>query len=172
MKSRAIEKFLGYLRAVRNASPQTLRSYRTDLGQFLNYLSPPGSEPVGRLRKSITGLSANIWDTCTISSLQKISMARKLAALRSFFKFCAREGMIRDNPARLVATPKLPKRLPSVLSAEEMNAFLDQLRCAPVQLRRPRRQTRDAQNGRATKAQVLLSATAPFSSCCTPRGCA
>ena len=38
-------------------------------------------------------------------------MARKLASLRSFFKFCAREGMVRDNPARLVATPKLPKRI-------------------------------------------------------------
>ena len=59
--------------------------------------------------------------------LQKSSMARKLASLRSFFKFCAREGMIRDNPARLVATPKLPKRLPAVLSAEEMSSFLDQL---------------------------------------------
>jgi len=59
--------------------------------------------------------------------LQKRSMARKLASLRSLFKFCAREGLVRDNPARLVATPKLPTRIPAVLSAEEMNAFLDRL---------------------------------------------
>jgi integrase/recombinase XerC len=59
--------------------------------------------------------------------LQKSSIARKLAALRSFFKYCVREGMIKENPARLVPTPKLPKRIPSVLSAEEMNGFLNQL---------------------------------------------
>src|SRR5437879_12809028 len=57
-------------------------------------------------------------------------MARKLAALRSFLKFCAREGMVRENAARLVATPRLPKRVPSILSAEEMNEFLDGLAAA------------------------------------------
>jgi integrase/recombinase XerC len=59
--------------------------------------------------------------------LQKSSIARKLAALRSFFKYCVREGRLQENPARLVPTPKLPKRIPSVLSAEEMNGFLNQL---------------------------------------------
>jgi integrase/recombinase XerC len=59
--------------------------------------------------------------------MEKSSIARKLASLRSFFKFCVREGMLKENPARLVPTPKLPKRIPSVLSAEEMNGFLNQL---------------------------------------------
>ena len=59
--------------------------------------------------------------------LQKSSIARKLAALRSFFKYCVREGLLKESPARLVPTPKLPKRVPSVLSAEEMNGFLNQL---------------------------------------------
>src|SRR5439155_7625835 len=59
--------------------------------------------------------------------LQKSSIARKLASLRSFFKYCVREGLLKENPARLVPTPKLPKRIPSVLSAEEMNGFLNQL---------------------------------------------
>ena len=59
--------------------------------------------------------------------LEKSSIARKLAALRSFFKYCVREGRLPENPARLVPTPKLPKRIPSVLSAEEMNGFLNQL---------------------------------------------
>ena len=59
--------------------------------------------------------------------LKKSSIARKLAALRSFFKYCVREGRLKENPARLVPTPKLPKRIPSVLSAEEMNGFLNQL---------------------------------------------
>jgi len=59
--------------------------------------------------------------------LEKSSIARKLAALRSFFKYCVREGHLKENPARLVPTPKLRKRIPSVLSAEEMNGFLNQL---------------------------------------------
>jgi len=122
----AIEKFLAYLRVVRNASPHTLRSYRNDLRQFLEYLSPPGAPEVslqGIDHRVIREFLGHLHDR----KLQKRSMARKLASLRSLFKFCAREGLVRDNPARLVATPKLPTRIPAVLSAEEMNAFLDRL---------------------------------------------
>jgi len=122
----AIGKFLEYLRAVRNASPHTLRSYQCDLEQFLAYLSPAESSPPtvrGIDHRVIREFLGYLHD----EKLQKSSMARKLASLRSFFKFCAREGLIRDNPARLVATPRLPKRLPAVLSAEEMNAFLNEL---------------------------------------------
>jgi integrase/recombinase XerC len=122
----AIEKFLGYLKAVRNASPHTLRSYRADLEQFREYLSPPGAQQVrlGEIdHRMIREFLGYFYDR----HLQKRSMARKLASLRSFFRFCGREGLVRDNPARLVATPKLPSRIPTVLSTEEMNAFLDQL---------------------------------------------
>ena len=58
-------------------------------------------------------------------NLEKSSVARKLAAIRSFFKFAVREGLALRNPARQVATPKLPKRIPSVLSAEDLSSFLD-----------------------------------------------
>src|SRR3972149_8297541 len=122
----AIEKFLGSLQIVRNASPHTLRSYRADLEQFREYLSPPGAQEValGEIdHRMIREFLGYLHD----QQLQKRSMARKLATLRSFFKHCAREGLVRDNPARLVATPKLPTRIPAVLSAEEMNAFLDRL---------------------------------------------
>jgi integrase/recombinase XerC len=122
----AIERFLAYLKAVRNASPHTLRSYRNDLGQFREYLSPPGApemQPQQIDHRVIREFMGHLHDR----KLEKCSMARKLASLRSFFKFCAREGLVRDNPARLVATPKLPTRVPAVLSAEEMNAFLDTL---------------------------------------------
>src|SRR5262249_10271689 len=67
------------------------------------------------------------------SGLEKSSIARKLASLRSFFKYCLRQGLLKENPARLVPTPKLRKRIPSVISAEEMNGFLNQLaRMAPA----------------------------------------
>jgi integrase/recombinase XerC len=134
-----IEKFLGYLQSVRNASPHTLRSYRVDLEQFRAYLSLPESQeiPLREIdHRMIREFLGHMYDR----QLQKRSMARKLASLRSFFKFCAREGLVRDNPARLVATPKLPIRIPAVLSAEEMNAFLNQL--ATVDSPRPGRRSK------------------------------
>jgi integrase/recombinase XerC len=122
----AIGKFVEYLRAVRNASEHTLRNYQSDLEQFLAYLSPPES-PAPLVHKIDHRIIREYLGYLHDERLQKSSIARKLASLRSFFKFCAREGMIRDNPARLVATPKLPKRLPMVLSAEEMNDFLNKV---------------------------------------------
>jgi integrase/recombinase XerC len=141
MKS-AIERFLAYLKAVRNASPHTLRSYRNDLEQFRKYLSPPGAPEV-RLREIDHRVIREYLGHLHDRRLQKRSMARKLASLRSLFKFCAREGLVRDNPARLVATPKLPTRIPAVLSAEEMNAFLDRL--ASGELARPARRSKHGQ---------------------------
>jgi integrase/recombinase XerC len=152
MKS-AIEKFVRYLNSERNVSTHTLRNYASDLQQFLTYLTPPDSPPVKvpdidhRVIREFLGYLHD-------QQLQKSSMARKLAALRSFLKFCAREGIVRENAARLVATPKLPKRMPSILSAEEMKEFLDGL--ATVQerpaKRRPARRVQKAQDS----ATVLL----------------
>src|SRR5437016_3546189 len=122
----AIAKYLEYLQSVKNSSPHTILNYRRDLEQFLAYLSPPGARPpalTGVAHLMIREFVAHLHD----HGLAKSSIARKLAALRSFFKYCVREGRLKENPARLVPTPKLPKRIPSVLSAEEMNDFLNQL---------------------------------------------
>jgi integrase/recombinase XerC len=122
----AIAKYLQYLQSVKNSSPHTILNYRKDLEQFLAYLSPPGARPpalTGVAHPMIREFVAHLHD----HGLAKSSIARKLAALRSFFKYCVREGRLKENPARLVPTPKLPKRIPSVVSAEEMNGFLNQL---------------------------------------------
>ncbi len=122
----AIAKYLEYLHSVRNSSPHTVLNYRRDLEQFVAYLSPPGARPpglTGVTHSMIREFVAHLHD----HGLRKSSIARKLAALRSFFKYCVRGGHLKENPARLVPTPKLPKRIPSVLSAEEMNGFLNQL---------------------------------------------
>jgi integrase/recombinase XerC len=120
----AVKQFLIYLRSVRNASPHTIRSYDNDLGQFLAFLTPPGAampSPQDVTHLMIREFVAHLHDL----KLEKSSIARKLAAIRSFFKFAVREGLVVRNPARMVATPKLPKRIPAVLSAEDLNAFLD-----------------------------------------------
>jgi integrase/recombinase XerC len=132
----AVAKYLHYLRNERNASPHTLINYGSDLEQFLNYLSAAGEKEGGKTRSARKSVSPRDIDHRLIreymgflhdQGLQKTSIARKLTALRSFFKFCHREGMVMLNPARLVATPKLPKRVPTVVPAEELNLFLDQL---------------------------------------------
>ena len=121
-----IANYLRYLRDARNASPHTLRNYQADLEQFADYIAPPGGKatPLEKIdHRIIREYLAHLHD----ARLQKSSIARKLAALRSFFKFCVRDGRLRQNPARLVATPKLPRRVPNVLTAEEINQFLDSL---------------------------------------------
>ena len=121
-----IDKFIDYLRYERNASPNTIREYRRDVTQFMQFLTPPGEKTVPlahvdhRVIREFVGWSYD-------QKLEKSSVARKLAALRTFFKFCVREGVVKQNPARLVSTPKLPKRVPRVITAEEMNGFLDNI---------------------------------------------
>jgi integrase/recombinase XerC len=122
----AIGKYLQYLSSVKNSSPHTILNYGKDLEQFVAYLSPPGAEPptlAGVTHLTIREFVGHLHE----HGLQKSSIARKLAALRSFFKYCVRESLLKESPARLVPTPKLPKRVPSVLSAEEMSGFLDRL---------------------------------------------
>jgi integrase/recombinase XerC len=122
----AIESYLQYLVSVKNSSPHTISNYGKDLRQFVAFLTPPGvSLPALTAinHRIIREFVAHLHD----QGLEKTSIARKLAALRSFFKYCVREGKLNESPARLVPTPKLPKRIPSILSAEEMNSFLNHL---------------------------------------------
>jgi integrase/recombinase XerC len=121
-----IEQFARYLRYERNVSPVTIHNYRGDLQLFREFLTPPGEKTMplenvdARIIREFVGW---LYDR----KMQKVSVARKLAALRTFFKFCVRERITKQNPARLVSTPKIPKRIPRVLTAEEMNGFLDTL---------------------------------------------
>ncbi len=115
-----------YLRYERNASPSTLENYRTDIEQFRDFLTPPGEStlPLDQVDHRII---REFVSTLHDRRLEKTSIARKLAALRTFFKFCMREKLAKQNPARLVSTPKIPKRIPRVLKPEELNGFLDSM---------------------------------------------
>src|SRR5579863_732949 len=129
----AIQKYLHYLVNERNMSPHTVYCYRSDLEQFVKYISPPDGQPGLKPRKALSPkdidhrLIREYLGHLHDRGLEKISVARKLTSLRSFFKFCHREGIVQNNVARLVTTPKLPKRIPNVVSADELNLFLDQL---------------------------------------------
>lgn len=122
-----IERFIDYLCVERNASPHTLRNYRSDLIQFRDFL---------RHKQSDAAPSAASIDDLDIRDFlaflmehdrEKSSAARKLASLRSFFKFLCREGVIPKSPASTVSTPKCPKKLPRIMTEEEANQFLNQV---------------------------------------------
>jgi integrase/recombinase XerC len=119
----AIEDFLGD-RARRNDSPHTLRNYGADLREFLDYFSPPGTEPP-RLA-AIDLLSMREWLSHLYSREQKpATIRRKLASLRALFRFLSREHRIERDPARLLRLPRMPKTLPDVPNTEVTNALVD-----------------------------------------------
>src|SRR5262245_21448440 len=105
MKS-SIEKFIKYLETEKNASPHTLKNYAIDLKEFANHLNSKPIQDVTYL--DIRAFLALLKD----KNYSKSSVSRKLACIRSCFKFLVRENIIKTNPALNIATPKREKRLP------------------------------------------------------------
>ncbi len=121
--SAAIGEFMTELER-RNDSPHTLRNYGADLGEFLAYFSPPGAEPPPLL--AIDLLSLREWLAHLYDRGQKpATIRRKLASLRSLFRYLSQEHRIESDPARLLRLPKMPKTLPQVPNAEATNALVD-----------------------------------------------
>ena len=110
-----------FIRALleRNASPHTIKAYTTDLAQFVEYVGPQGWSDIDHVL--IRGYLSSLYER----GLSKTSVARALAALRSLYRWLAQEGVVDQNPAALVATPRLPKKLPRVPTIEEVNTVLD-----------------------------------------------
>jgi len=109
---------LSHLRE-RNASPHTVKAYTGDLTNFAAYAGSRGWKSIDHI--AIRGFLSQLYE----KGLGKTSVARSLAAVRSLYRWLAQEGAVQQNPAKLVATPKLPKKLPRVPTIEEMNSVLD-----------------------------------------------
>jgi integrase/recombinase XerC len=110
--------------ARRGASAHTLRNYASDLEQLAAYLEPPGetAPPIEQLDLALLReWMADLLDR----GLSAISVRRKLASVRSLFKFLRQEGVLAGNPAARLRTPKIPQNLPDVMSAEKTNRLLD-----------------------------------------------
>ena len=115
---KAVVDFLHHLRE-RNASPHTIKAYSGDLANFSAYAGSRGWRQIDHI--AVRGFLSQLYE----KGLGKTSVARSLAAVRSLYRWLAREGVVEQNPAKLVATPKLPKKLPRVPTIEEMNSVLD-----------------------------------------------
>jgi integrase/recombinase XerC len=131
---KAIAAFLRHLDRERNASPHTVRAYGDDLAQFLDHLREElGREPrppdVDHLL--VRAFLARLHR----AGLRKTSAARKLASLRSFFRYLCREGILEKNPARALLSPKVERRIPSHLDEAEVAGLLDVPGDTPAALR-------------------------------------
>ncbi len=101
-----------------------MKAYESDLRQFLEYLSPPDLAPPPP--EAIDILILREWLASLYrDELAAVTIRRKLAAVRGLFRFLLREGLVTTNVARLVRTPKAPKKLPEVMTAEQANALID-----------------------------------------------
>jgi integrase/recombinase XerC len=121
-RTRVVEKaaqhFLAALQQ-RNASANTVAAYSKDLSAFAEYIGDDSWDAIDHVR--IRGFLSQLYER----GLSKTSVARSLAAVRSLYRWLAREGVVQQNPAMLVATPRLPKKLPRVPTIEEVNTVLD-----------------------------------------------
>jgi integrase/recombinase XerC len=124
-----IGKFLEHLRVETNASVHTLRSYATDLEQFRSFLLSKDfsiDEKSGDVSvEKVNHLAIRAYLSHLYRSHKKSSLARKLAAQRSFFRYLVEEGFLAQNPAEIVATPKQEKPLPTFLPVDEVFSLLE-----------------------------------------------
>lgn len=121
----AVERYLATL-SRRSASRHTVSGYRADLSSFVSYFTPPDGaapEPQAIDRLAVREFMGDEFRR----GASRPTVARKLAALRSFFQFLVREGVIAKNPAKLVATPKIAKDLPATPTAERTNALIESI---------------------------------------------
>jgi integrase/recombinase XerC len=115
---KAVADFLRHLRE-KNSSPHTVKAYTGDLANFSVYVGSRNWKQIDHI--AIRGFLSQLYE----KGLSKTSVARSLAAVRSLYRWLAQEGVVDQNPAKLVATPRLPKKLPRVPTIEEMNSVLD-----------------------------------------------
>lgn len=136
----AVQAFLRHLEVEKNASVHTVRNYRSDLAQFIAYLGrhhrphPPQADWSQVDHHQIRAYLAELYRR----GGKKSSIARKLASLRSLFRYLAREGQVENNPAKMVATPKLGRTLPTVLTVDDAKLLVEAPRGSDPKILRDR----------------------------------
>ena len=113
-----LQRFLRSL-AARDASPHTIRAYRTAVGTYLDWLAANGVDWTRPRRPDLRGYLARLGADATRSTV-----AQRLAAIRSFYRWAAREGLAAGDPWGAIATPRLPRRLPRVLEVDQVARLL------------------------------------------------
>ncbi|MEW5762887.1 MAG: tyrosine recombinase XerC [Bacillota bacterium] len=133
---RYLDAFLAYLEVERHASPHTLAAYRRDIFAGLDFFARVlGTDDVGLTPAALNTRLMRRYVAHLSRHLAPASVARKLAAWRSFFKFLRREGYVSRNPLEGVPGPKRPRRLPRVLRYEQVERLVEAPADSPLGLR-------------------------------------
>jgi len=119
-----IDRFQQFLTVERNLSGHTCAAYRRDLGEFRKFLATYGGAAAADLQR-VDHLLLRRYLAELHQRNQRTSIARKLSALRTFFRYLVREGVLPANPAEAVATPKRNRYLPKTLSVDEATALME-----------------------------------------------
>lgn len=122
-----IEKYLRYLKIERNSSEHTLISYSNDLHQFLEFAADHHQKEAGQVDlELIDRLTIRLWlGELSEKKMARSTIARKVASIRSFFKYCFKRGAILTNPAHLLIVPKTEKKLPKTVQPEEIQRMME-----------------------------------------------
>src|ERR1700743_610030 len=118
-----LERFIQYIQHEKRYSPHTVSAYQSDLEQFFHFLNHPEetvSHPAG-----ISYVHIRNWMVHLMEDKTARSVNRKIATLRKYFKFLLREGVITNNPASKIQSPKTVKHLPIVVEDEKLAAMLN-----------------------------------------------
>ncbi len=115
-------KYINYLQVERNASPYTVRNYANDLIDFLNFLRRRG---IGSLKEIDKDILRDYLAYLLGRGFVKASIARKLSAIRSFYRYLLREELVASSPVANTSSPRLDRRLPSFLTKDEMLRLIE-----------------------------------------------
>jgi len=126
------QKYLNYLKFERNASPHTIISYERDLHDFQLFLQDYDAEALTNPDR-ITRFTIRAWlGELSENGLKKSSIARKISALRSLFKFAFKRGHTKENPVVFIKRPRLDKILPKSILKDDMIELFDAMPCETV----------------------------------------
>lgn len=121
----AITRFLEHLRSERRLSPETLRAYESDLGQWRVALTEQGIETLDHIGNDLSPLQLRAYLAKLHATHEKSSMLRKLSSLRSFLRYFRRMGLLKRDVGALVPSPKVPRTLPRFLKIEEAATLIE-----------------------------------------------
>ena len=119
--SELVDRYLRHLEVERNASPNTVRAYSADLARYLEWAERQNTDPFTLTHRQMRGYLAEL----DRAGYARRTIARRLSAVRSLFAFLVTEGLLASDPSTVLATPKVPARLPKVVPANELKALLD-----------------------------------------------
>lgn len=117
---RQLVQYISYLQNIKKYSANTVRAYRQDISQFLHYLN---THELDLHKEGIRDYISEIY----LKTGNKTTVSRKIYAIKSFFSYLSKNGIIEKNPVDAITIPKIDKKIPEILTIGEMSAFLDRL---------------------------------------------